>query len=321
MSAPTVAVVGSFMMDHIAYVERRPEPGETVRGTSFVLSEGGKGYNQAVAAARAGAAVRMIGRVGDDDLGARFRNQLANEHIEVAGVSIDEHSGTGVGLPVVDRAGENAIVIIPGANDQVTEAMIDAAADLITSSDVLLLQLEIPQAVAVHAARLAKAAGVMVMLNPAPADAIDAFKGLVDIVVPNRSELEALAPAASIEESAAALSASLGGSRVIVTLGAHGALVVDGDQSLRIPTVPVEAVDTTGAGDSFCGNVAARIGMGDTLFEAARYAVAAAGLSVMRRGAAGSNPTAEEVAEAIATQLKTRVHDGDDGLGTLEAGS
>ena len=292
---PGVVVVGSFMMDHIVYVERRPQPGETVRGLGFHVSEGGKGFNQAVAAARAGVSVRMLGRVGDDDLGRRFLNRARIEGIEADGIGLDPEFGTGVGVPVVDQSGENAIVVVPGANDQFTVEHLMAHAALVSDARVLLLQREIPESTAVRAAELARAAGAYVVLNPAPAGPIDAFRGLVDLVVPNEGELATLARGSDLLERADNLSASLGRCDVIVTLGPAGVLLVTGDDSRMFAAQSVEAVDTTGAGDCFCGNLAARLSLGDALAPAVEYAIVASGIAVGRRGAANAAPVPDEV--------------------------
>lgn len=294
MSADLV-VIGSFMMDHIAYVDRRPAPGETVRGSDFLVVAGGKGFNQAVAAARAGGHVRVLGRLGDDELGRRFLERMAEEGIDAAGVDQDDRSATGVGLPVVDRTGENAIVVVPGANDQVTAADMDRHAETLADCAVLMLQREIPVTAGAQAARIAHEAGALVVLNPAPAGPIDAFRGLVDIVVPNEGELVALADGDDMVARARDLSDRLGGCEVIVTLGPDGVLLVGRDGTRSIEAMRVESIDTTGAGDCFCGSLGARLAAGDGLDAAARYAVAAAGLAVQRRGGADSAPTRQDV--------------------------
>jgi len=301
MSADVV-VVASFMMDHTAYVSRRPEPGETVRGHGFLVSEGGKGFNQAVAAARTGAAVRILGRLGDDEFGGRFIDRLREEGIDTTGIECDLELGTGVGFPVVDEKGENAIVVVPGANDRITAQQLQACAPRIADAKVLLLQREVPESAAVRAAEIARDAGVFVVLNPAPAGSIHAFRGLVDLVIPNKVELTALAQEEDIEGAARALAADLGGCDVIVTLGGAGVLIVADGISLSIPADAVEAVDTTGAGDCFCGSLAARLASGERLVAAAEYAVVAAGMAVARRGGAGSAPTLGEVLPRLRTR-------------------
>lgn len=294
MSADVV-VVGSFMMDHTAYVRRRPAPGETVRGQSFRVSEGGKGFNQAVAAARTGVSVDVLGRLGDDAFGRRFIARLHDEGIDTTGIVLDPEMGSGVGLPVVDEHGENAIVVVPGANDGVTAQQMDVLAPRIASAKVLLLQREVPEPAIVRAAEIAHRAGVLVVLNPAPAGPIGKFRGLVDLVIPNEIELSALGRGDDIESAAISLSADLDGCDVIVTLGGAGVLIVSNGSSLSIPADAIDAVDTTGAGDCFCGSLAARLASGEQLVDAAEYAVVASGLAVARRGGADSAPTLAEV--------------------------
>jgi ribokinase len=294
MSADVI-VVASFMMDHTAYVSRRPEPGETVRGHDFLVSEGGKGFNQAVAAARTGAAVQILGRLGDDEFGGRFTDRLREEGIDTTGIEFDLELGTGVGLPVVDEKGENAIVVVPGANDGVTAQQLEGSAQCIASAKVLLLQREVPESAAVRAAEIAHEAGVYVVLNPAPAGPVHAFRGLVDLVIPNEVELNALIEGSDVEVAARTLAADLGGCDVIVTLGGAGVLIVTAGIALSIPADLVDAVDTTGAGDCFCGSLAARLATGEQLLDAAEYAVVASGKAVARRGGADSAPTLAEV--------------------------
>jgi len=292
-----VCVLGSFMMDLIAYAPRRPAPGETLKGSSFVIAVGGKGFNQAVAASRAGAQSWMLGRLGSDSFGNSFIETLASEGIDASGVEQDAELGTGVGLPVVSSDGDNSIIIIPRANDLADEDFVLRHADLIRASDVLLLQLELPKSGAVAAARIAKEAGVRVVLTPAPVASLDAFVGLIDVLVPNEIEAVALTNEAdSIQNQAKALMKKLGCKEVVITLGPKGAYVTDGILSEMIVAPPVDTVDTVGAGDTLCGYLSARLAAGDDLFDATRHAVYAASLSVTRRGAALAAPRADEVA-------------------------
>jgi len=317
-----VVVVGSFMMDHIVYVSRRPDPGETVRGLGFHVSEGGKGFNQAVAASRAGARVRMLGRLGNDDLGRRFLGRLQLEGIDSSGVELDSELATGVGVPVVDETGENAIVVVPGANDCFAIEQVMAHAPLISDARVLLLQREIPEATALRAAQIAREAGAYVVLNPAPAGPISAFRGLVDLVIPNEGELSALANGESMAERAHALARDLGGCDVIITLGAAGVRLFDSAGEQAFAAESVDALDTTGAGDCFCGSLAARLASGDTLPIAIEYAIVAAGIAVGRRGGADSAPSPDEVLPLLrARQQPKSISEGRDGapLSTSES--
>jgi ribokinase len=290
-----VAVLASFMTDLTVRVPRRPGPGETVAGTSFHRFLGGKGCNQAVAAARAGAATAVVGRLGDDEYGRDFLDLLHREGIEAASVTTDPSEGTGVAVPIVEDSGDNSIVTVARANARVTVAEVEAASSVLTGADVLLLQLELPAPAVVAAASRARAAGVTVVLNPAPAvvDLAD-LVGLVDVLVPNEVEAAQLSgidddPLAAAKELRRRLGAS-----VVVTLGERGVLVLHGDLEELMPAHAVEVVDTVGAGDAFCGALGARLAAGDELCVAARYANAAAALAVTREGAEPSIPTARE---------------------------
>jgi ribokinase len=292
----SVCVLGSFMMDLIAYTSRRPHPGETVRGDSFVTALGGKGFNQAVAASRAGAQTQMLGRLGTDDFGDRFMEALTGEGISSVGVERNSNEGTGVGLPVVQSGGDNSIIIVPRANDGVDRLFVERHAQQIQSSQVLLLQLELPVEAALTAARVAKDSGVRVVLNPAPAASVDRFAGLVDLIVPNEIEFATLAgDKGSMTDRAMRLRDRLNGCDVVITHGSQGVYVLDGDRLVEISAPAVTAVDTIGAGDTFCGYLAARLALGDSLIEAANMAVVAASISVTRSGAAMAAPRADEV--------------------------
>jgi len=289
-------VLGSFMMDLVAYAPRRPERGETLKGDSFVIAVGGKGFNQAVAASRAGAQSSMLGRLGTDSFGDSFMETLVGEGIDASGVERDSEMGTGVGLPVVSSDGDNSIIIIPRANDLADEDYVQRHADLIRASQVLLLQLELPTSGAVAAAHIAKEAGVCVVLTPAPVASLDEYVGLIDVLVPNQVEAAALTDGIeSVEDQAAALMTKLGCREVVITLGSKGAFVTDGKRAEMIFAPSVDSVDTIGAGDTLCGYLGARLSYGDNLFDATRQAVHAASLSVTRRGAALAAPKADEV--------------------------
>ncbi len=293
-----VCVVGSFMMDLVAFAPRRPLPGETLRGTGFGMRLGGKGFNQAVAAARAGARVSMVGLLGGDDFGAAFRAALADEGVDGMFVDVDEPSGTGVGLPVIDPDGQNSIIIVPRANEQMSTAQIERAAAHLTAADVLLLQLELPIEVAAAAARVAKSAGTTVVLNPAPAAIIpDELLALVDVLVPNEVELRELtgrSATGQIDEAVRDLQSRYRTS-IVVTLGAKGAVVVEPEGTVtEIAAVSVVPVDTVGAGDTFCGYLGAGLAAGSNLVDAARWANRAAAVAVTRYGSAASAPHRHE---------------------------
>jgi ribokinase len=282
-----IALVGSINLDVVVGVERHPAPGETVVGGDRQELPGGKGANQAVAAARLGASVGFVGRVGADDAGRRLRDGLAAEGVDVAHVSVDRNAPTGMALIAVDGAGENTIVVSPGANARVNGADVEAARDVLAGAAVTLVQHEIPEEAV--AAAIATAGG-RVVLNPAPARGLVAA---VDVLVPNRGELEALAGRAG---DPVELARGLRLARaVVVTLGSEGAVVIEDDRVERIAAPSVDAVDTTGAGDAFCGALAQALDAAADLVEAARWAVRAAAASVTKPGAQGGLPRAADL--------------------------
>jgi ribokinase len=282
-----IAVVGSINLDLVVAVQRHPAPGETVVGDDCRQLAGGKGANQAVAASRLGAEVAMVGRVGADAQGAWLREGLWSEGVDVENVREDRQAPTGVALIAVDTHGENTIVVSPGANARVGPRDVAAAGEVVSAADVVLVQHEIPkEAVAAAIA----AAGGTVVLNPAPARGLAAP---VDVLVPNRGELEALAGAGG---DPVTLARSITTARaVVVTLGADGAVVIEGERAERVSAPRVKAVDTTGAGDAFCGALAQALADGAALVEAARWAVRVAAVSVTRAGAQGGLPRREDV--------------------------
>ena len=282
-----IAVVGSINLDLVVAVERHPGPGETVVGGDCLQLPGGKGANQAVAAARLGSEVAMVGRVGADAQGAWLREGLWTERVDVEHVREDRVAPTGVALIAVDARGENTIVVSPGANARVDARDVAAASDVVRGAEVVLVQHEVP-AEAVAAA--IDTAGGTVVLNPAPARGLAAP---VDVLVPNRGELETLA---GDRGDPVTLARSITAARaVVVTLGEEGAIVVEGDRAERVRAPHVEAVDSTGAGDAFCGALAEAMAGGATVLEAARWAVRVAAVSVTRPGAQGGLPRREDV--------------------------
>jgi ribokinase len=302
-----VCVVGSFMMDMVASAPRRPMTGETVIGTEFATYLGGKGFNQAIAAARAGASTTFVGRLGDDDYGRAFREALRADGVDDTAVVTDANQGTGVGLPILEPDGQNSIVVVPRANWSVDVAYIRQHADVIADADVVLLQLELPLAAIAEACRCARSANTRVILNPAPFAPIEDLRGLVDVLVPNEIELLGLAGLDSVgarpsEEAAegafvaARKAQELWSADVIATLGAAGSIVLPkGHDAIGVPSVEVTAIDTIGAGDTFCGYLAQSLAAGGSLVEAARVANTAAAMAVTRRGAADSAPQGDEV--------------------------
>lgn len=299
MTRGRVVVVGSLNVDLVVGASRLPGPGETVTGGDVARHQGGKGGNQAVAAARLGARVTFVGAVGADEFGSSARAALAAEGVGVEHLATVERP-TGVALIVVDAAGENQIAVAPGANHAVTrETVTVALAELaVGAGDIVLACRELlPEAVGA-ALTAARAAGATALLNPAPADGIDAATlALADVLTPNASELRLMAPSEDVETGARRVLA-VGAERraVVVTLGARGALLVPaGGPTTAIPAAAVQPVDTTGAGDTFNGALAAALAAGLPLADAARRAVAAAGLSTTRPGARGGMPTAAEL--------------------------
>jgi ribokinase len=295
-----ITVVGSANIDLTFRAERLPRPGETVFGTGFDRGFGGKGANQAVAAARLGADVAFVGRVGADEFGRAIRDQLAAEGIDVTHLLDDPDRPTGTAAILVDAAGENAIVGVPGANLGLTPEDVRTAAGLFTTGTIVLAPCETMIETISEAFRIAHAAGCTCVLNPAPARELPAdLLSILDVLVPNESELRALTgrPTETLDDVTAAAQVLRGrGPRtVIVTLGPRGALIVGAEGRTHVPGVPVTAVDTSGAGDAFCGALAAYLAEGHSLAEAARRANVVAAKSVTRTGTQVSFPRREEV--------------------------
>lgn len=293
-----IVVVGSVNRDLVVSVERHPRPGETVLGRGHFTTGGGKGANQAVAAARLGADVHFVGRVGADAGGDAAISDLRHEGVGTAALARDERAATGLALITVDAAGENSIVVDSGANGLLEPADIDAVGVQLAAATVTLLQLEVTLD-AVQ--RAADRSGGMVILNPAPAQALpDALLAAVDVIVPNLGELETLT-GSSDPVSLRDLPVPVG----VVTLGAEGVAVVRDREVVRIPAPEVTSVDTTGAGDAFCGAFAAGLDSGSSLETAARDAVVAAAMAVTAPGARGGMPGRAELA-AFARRLESR---------------
>ena len=289
-------------MDLVAYTPRRPKSGETLRGDSFAIALGGKGFNQAISAGRAGAQSAMLGNLGTDGFGDDFMKAFVAEGVQATDIERSADLGTGVGhISVQTSDGDNSIIIIPQSNDLGDANYISRHAKTIIESDVLLLQLELPIDGNLAAAKLAKENNVTVVLTPAPVAPLTGWRGLVDVVVPNEGEAAELTGIeGDVAKQADALSKQLGCDRIVITLGPKGAYVKDGDRSETILAPKVTAIDTIGAGDTMCANLATRLAAGDDIFTATRFGVYAATLKVTRRGAAMASPTPEEVAEFIA---------------------
>jgi ribokinase len=296
-----VVIVGSLNMDLVTRAPRLPRAGETLAGQSFVTVPGGKGANQAVAAARLGASVAMIGCVGDDAYGEQLRSALLAEGIDCQAVTAIAGESTGVALIVVDDNSQNAIVIVAGGNGHVTSNVVDGFDALLSQAEVIICQLEVPMATVGHVLKRGRELGKTVILNPAPASGpLPAeWYAWIDYLIPNESEATALTglPVDSVATADAAASALLasGVGKVIVTLGEHGALFANKASSQHFPAPKVKPVDTTAAGDTFVGGFAAALADGKPESEAIRFGQIAAALSVTRAGAQPSIPTFNDV--------------------------
>jgi ribokinase len=293
---PAVAVVGSLNMDLVIRVPELPGPGETVSGGDLFRNPGGKGANQAVAAARLGRRVAMVGCVGDDDAGRALLASLQADGVDRSRVRVVDGVPSGTAFITVSEDGENQIVVSPGANAHLTGADVAAAEAALRAAAVTLLQLEVPLEAVAAAAR---AAGGRVVLNPAPVrDLPEELLGQVDVLVPNRVELAQLAggPVPQTVDDAVRLAGRLAARAVVVTLGADGVLVVEDGQDGHVPAVPVRPVDTTAAGDAFCGGLADALAGGAGLGDAAQRAVRVAAAACLRQGAQASLPTPSELA-------------------------
>jgi ribokinase len=290
---PRVVVVGSINADLVVVTERLPAPGETVSGGRFARHGGGKGANQAVAAARLGARVTMVGAVGADELGDAALRELEADGVDVSAVArLDEP--TGVALIVVDAGGENQIAVASGANAALSAEHVTKALAL-DGEGVVLLGHEVPEDVVIAGAEAAAAAGWTPILNPAPAREIPGrVLAARPILTPNASEAAQLTGEEDPERAARALRERTG-APVLITLGARGALLLDGDGPERLDAPRVQVVDTTGAGDTVNGALAAELAAGRPLAGAARFAIAAAAVSTGKEGARGGMPRRDEV--------------------------
>lgn len=299
-----IVIVGSFNTDLTTYMERMPRPGETVSGRKFVTGPGGKGSNQAVAAARLGADVTFIGRVGQDAFGDQAVRFWQQEGVNTDYVVRDPDHATGVAPIFVDDSGENSIVVVLGANLNLKPSDVDSAAAVIARADVLLTQLEVNYDMVGYALKAAKQQGIRTILNPAPAGHLPAdVVALADYITPNETELEVLSgrPGAAVAEAARSL-LTTEQQTVVVTMGAQGASYIRRGSSALIPTYKVNVVDTTGAGDAFNGGLAVALAEGKELPDAIAFANATAALCVTRPGTAPSMPTRVEVDELLAAQ-------------------
>ena len=298
----SIVVIGSSNTDMVVRTSKFPAPGETIMGGEFFMFSGGKGANQAVAAARMGGSVVFIGKTGNDIFGLRAVAELRKEGVDTLHTGIDSARASGTALILVDEKGENEIVVAPGANEALTEADIARATHLLQADAVVLLQLEIPLNTVLYAAQTAFAAGARVILNPAPARLLPAaIFACLYLITPNETEAQLLTGVTITDrhsaKTAAAVLLKAGVQQVIITMGAQGAFFTDGKIELMIPSPRVQAVDTTAAGDVFNGVLATAITGTIDWPAAIALACRAAALSVTRMGAQASMPYRQEVAE------------------------
>jgi ribokinase len=305
MAPPHISVVGSANVDLSFRTARLPRVGETVAGQAFHLGFGGKGANQAVMAARLGARVTLVGKVGRDVFGEQTLAHYRAEGVDTTHLAVDPDRPSGTAAIVVDDEARNCIIIVPGANAALAPADVRAAAAAIGSADVLLCQLEVPVETTLEAFRVARAGGVRTVLNPAPAAPLPPeLLALADLCIPNETETELLtgqAVTTPAEAEAAARALLRQGPRaVLITLGSRGVLLADAAGVEYVPALPVAAVDPTGAGDAFIGALAVSLASGLALRAAAHRANAVAALSVTRLGAQSAFPRREEVEAFLA---------------------
>jgi ribokinase len=305
-----IAVIGSINTDMVVRSPQLPVPGQTLMGHSFMTTGGGKGANQAVAAARLGADVSLIAKIGADAFGEMSIENFKKEKINTAHIYRDANAPSGVAFIVVDNSGENMIVVAPGANATLNKKDIQDAEDVIKNADIILFQLEIPMAAVAEGIKLAKKHNRIVMLNPAPAASVpEEILLAVDIITPNQSEVWTMT-AIAVNDTITAQHAcdilhSKGIATVIITMGEQGAYISSQNHIGLIAGFNAgKAVDTVAAGDTFCGGLAIAVAEGKSLQDAVRFANAAAALSVTKAGAQASIPGRPEV-EALLKQVKT----------------
>jgi ribokinase len=300
MNEKKIVVIGSSNTDMVIKSESLPAPGETILGGSFLMSQGGKGANQAVAIARLGGDITFVSKIGNDTFGRNSIELYEKEKINIDYIFSDTNSASGIALIMVDKRGENCIAVASGANSRLSIKDIDQVRSVLENADILLMQLEIPMETVEYAAKIAYENGVKVILNPAPAANISSelLKSLYAII-PNNSEAEVISGInvndwRSAREAANTIS-SKGVENVIITLGSMGAMVKDGDLFYEVPAKKIEAIDTTAAGDTFCGAFCVGISEGLSILDAVKFANNFAGITVTREGAQPSIPYRDEI--------------------------
>lgn len=311
MQTKKIIVVGSCNTDMVIKADRLPIPGETVLGGVFLMNPGGKGANQAVAASRLGGKVTLISKTGNDVFGRQSVSLYNAENINTDYIFSDSKNPSGVALITVDSNGENCIVVASGANASLGRADIDKAATEIESGDLVLMQLEIPIDTVEYVAEIAHKKGIKVILNPAPARALsDTLLKNLYIIIPNKSEAEILSGIKVVDLESAKQAADIisdkGVDIVVITLGSNGALIKEHDQFQFVEAVKVEAVDTTAAGDVFCGSVCVGLSEGKSILESVKMAAKASAITVTRMGAQSSIPYRSELA-SLGVELENKI--------------
>lgn len=303
-----ICVVGSANVDYVVEVEQLPRPGETVSGSDLMTTYGGKGANQAVAAARLGGRVSFVARFGDDAAGEAYREHLKGEGIDLPLAEPASGVPNGCALILVDSGGGNIIAVSPGANRHLRPTDVDRCASSIRSADLLVLQAEVPVDTIVHAMKIASESGVRILFNPAPVPVDFPWKDVqIDCLVLNETEAERIlgAPIGDAEALDAARGRFPHASCLVVTRGSEPTLAADAGHTCTVPTLPVTPVDTVGAGDAFTGALAVAMVEAKGLYEALAFANGAGGLASTRRGAQVSLPDRAEVETAVADALKS----------------
>ena len=296
---PHIAVVGSANVDLTTFTDQFPRPGETIFGDRFHLGFGGKGANQAVAARLCGAEVSMIARIGDDLFGPATIQNFSSRGIDTSHIATTHGVSSGVAPIFVDSSGQNRILVIKGANDHLSPADVETAAGLLRRADMIILQLEVPLETVDFTLRFARQHGIRTILNPAPAQSLDRVAvAAAEYVIPNETEAAAMSgmPVTNLDEAKACAQALTGNGiqRLIITLGANGALLASAGELRHVPAFPVNATDTSGAGDAFIGSLALFLAGGCDEFEAVQRANLYAALSTLRSGTQSSFATRDQ---------------------------
>ncbi|WP_029905363.1 ribokinase [Prevotella sp. 10(H)] len=300
MNTKRIVVIGSCNTDMVVKSDRLPVPGETILGGTFFMNPGGKGANQAIAAARLGGNVTFIAKTGNDLFGRQSIKQYEEEGLDTGYILSDPTTPSGVALISVDRKGENCIIVASGANMSLCPEDINEAESTIGAADLLLMQLEIPIETVEQAAEIAARKGVRVILNPAPAQSLsNSLLKNVYMLIPNKNEAEILSGIKVTDwesaKKAAKIISNKGVDIVVVTLGSLGSLLKEGDNYYEIPATKVDAIDTTAAGDTFCGAMTVAISEGKNLVDAVKFATESAAITVTKMGAQSSIPSRKEV--------------------------